>query len=147
MFEIWDDPLQLQPLIDAVSSPEAGAVVTFQGTVRARSRGESVQFLEYEAHRPMAEKALREIGETAAQEWGSRVAITHRLGRLAVGETSILVAVSAPHRREAFAACQQVMDRVQEFLPVWKKEVTVSGSWWVEGAETVPIAGTHEDDS
>jgi len=139
MFEITDRPLELQPLIDAVASPEAGAIVTFQGTVRAHSRGQEIQFLEYEAHQPMAERVLREIGEQAARAWGARVAIAHRLGRMAVGETSVLIAVSAPHRREAFAACQQVIDRIKELLPVWKREFSVSGSWWVEGDRVVDV--------
>lgn len=129
----------MQPLIETVAHFSAGAIVTFSGVVRNHSRGEDIQYLEYEAYRPMAEKVLRQIGEETVEHWGVRIAIAHRLGRLEIGEASVMIAVSASHRHEAFQACEYAMDRIKEIVPVWKKEVSPSGKWWVEGANTHAI--------
>ncbi|MBI3921652.1 MAG: molybdenum cofactor biosynthesis protein MoaE [Armatimonadetes bacterium] len=137
MFEVWDKPLEIQPLLDCVSHPGAGAVVTFHGVVRNNSRGREVDHLEYEAYRPMAERVLWQIGDEAREQWGVEIAILHRVGCLDIGEASVLIAVSAPHRHEAFEACEYAMDRIKEAVPIWKKEVTPTGDWWVEGASAI----------
>jgi molybdopterin synthase catalytic subunit len=97
-------------------------VVVFLGTVRSENEGRAVSHLEYEAYAPMAEKEMRRIGEEIRERWPvAAVAMRHRIGRLEVGETAVIIAVSAPHRAEAFAACQYAIDRLKEVVPIWKK--------------------------
>lgn len=140
MFEIWDKELSLDACLRAVQHGGAGAVVTFLGIVRNNSRGKSVNALEYDAYKPMAERKLREIGEEINRRWNVRCAILHRVGRLAVGEVSVIIAVAAPHRAEAFDACRYAIERIKEIVPIWKKEFADSGEWWVEGGAAL----THE---
>jgi len=131
-FEVTDEPLQAGPLIEAVAKDTAGAIVTFVGVVRGFSRGKRVRFLEYEAYREMAEEILAKIGREIAMKWGlSGVAIQHRVGHLEIGETAVVIAVSAPHRQEAFAACEEAIDRLKKDVPIWKKEVWEDGEVWV----------------
>ncbi len=133
-FRVSSDPVDFAALSAAVADPAAGAIVSFAGVVRNRSRGKAVSHLDYEAYGAMAERVMAQIAEEMAARWGlCAIAMTHRVGRLAVGEASIGVAVSAPHRGEAFAACAYAMDRIKEILPVWKKEHAEDGSYWVEG--------------
>jgi molybdopterin synthase catalytic subunit/molybdopterin converting factor small subunit len=117
----------------AVEDPGAGGVVIFSGVVRNQTGGRPVKFLEYEAHAPMAEAKMREIGETVRARWPGvkRVAILHRMGRLEIGEASVLVAVSAAHRQDAFAGCQYAIDTLKRTVPVWKKEHYEDGEVWV----------------
>lgn len=110
----------------------AGAVVTFVGTVRDNSLGHSIQYLEYSAYEPMAEAEMRRIAGEVRERWNLPCAIVHRLGRLQVGEASIVVAVASPHRKEAFEACHWALDEVKTRVPIWKKEVANDGFWWVE---------------
>lgn len=133
-FQITETPLSVQEVAARVADPSAGAVATFSGTARNSFRGKAVERLEYEAYRPMAERTLDEIGTQIAKRWPSvtGIAIAHRVGRVEVGETSVIVAVSAPHRREALAACAWGIDRLKEVLPVWKKEVFSDGEVWRE---------------
>jgi molybdopterin synthase catalytic subunit len=116
----------------------AGAVVTFLGTVRNRSQGHEIQYLEYQCYQPMAEREMRRIADEVRERWGAVCTMAHRVGRLYVGEASIVVAVAAPHRKEAFAACRYAVDCVKESVPIWKKEVATDGYWWVED----PLATT-----
>ena len=133
-FHIGPEPIDLAKLTQAVADDAAGAVVTFSGAVRNHSRGKSVTMLEYEAYVPMAEEVLAKIANEMAGRWQlCGVAMTHRVGELPVGEVSIIIAVSAPHRQEAFSAAAYAIDRVKEILPVWKKEYAEDGASWVEG--------------
>ena len=111
-----------------------GAVVTFEGTVRNNTNGRPTRFLEYEGYEPMALAAMAGIGrEIAAARQIGRIAIVHRLGRVLVGETSVAVVVTAPHRRPAFEAAIEAIDRLKRIVPIWKKECFADGEVWVEG--------------
>jgi molybdopterin synthase catalytic subunit len=141
-YEIVEDILDARKLAQVVASEKDGAVVTFAGIVRGTNRGKKVLFLEYEAYPDMAVKMMRRIGEEIQKTWGlTSVAMQHRVGRLNVGETSILIVVSAPHRDDAFAACQYAINRFKRIVPIWKKEIFEDGELWVEGpVETVEAA-------
>jgi molybdopterin synthase catalytic subunit len=118
---------------EKVRGAGCGAIVSFLGTVRDISRGRRIERLEYEAYPGMAEKRMIEIGETIAARWpGTRAAIAHRVGTLGIGEVAVAIAVSAPHRPEAFEACRYAIDRLKQTVPIWKKEFTVEGEYWVE---------------
>lgn len=131
---VTDKPIDADVAIAGLIRPTDGALVVFQGVVRAFTDGRRLLHMDYEAYGPMAEKLLQRIAEDARDKYGvDGVAIVHRVGRLAVGEASILIAVSAPHRREAFAACQEAVDRIKQLAPVWKKEVWEGGEAWVTG--------------
>ena len=115
-----------------------GAVLTFLGTTRNVTRGRRVLHLEYEAYRPMADNKLAEIADEMRQRWDVQdIAISHRLGRLEIGDISLVVAVASPHRERAFAACQHAVDRIKQIVPIWKKEYFEGGEVWV---------GSQEDD-
>jgi len=141
-YEIVQDILDARKLTQVVASEKDGAVVTFAGIVRGNNRGKKVLFLEYEAYPDMAVKMMRRIGDEIQKTWGlTSVAMQHRVGRLNVGETSILIVVSAPHRDDAFAACQYAINRFKRIVPIWKKEIFEDGELWVEGpVETVEAA-------
>ncbi len=132
-YQVTSQPLSEVAITEAVADPEAGGIVVFSGVVRNEAGGRRVKFLEYEAHAPMAEAKMREIGETVRARWPSvkRVAMVHRVGRLEIGEASVMIAVSASHRREAFEACHFAIDRLKETVPVWKKEYFEDGEVWV----------------
>ena len=142
MYEIVQDILDARKVTQAVPSDKDGAVVTFAGIVRGNNRGRKVLFLEYEAYPDMAVKMMKRIGDEIQKTWGlESVAMQHRVGRLNVGETSILIVVSAPHRDDAFAACQYAINRFKRTVPIWKKEIFEDGELWVEGpVETVEAA-------
>jgi molybdopterin synthase catalytic subunit len=133
VFRVVDTPLSPDAIAAEVDDPGAGGIVIFSGVVRNETGGRPVKFLEYEAHAPMAEAKLREIGETVRGRWPGirRVAMLHRVGRLEIGESSVLIAVSAAHRGEAFAACQYAIDALKRTVPVWKKEHFEDGEVWV----------------
>jgi molybdopterin synthase catalytic subunit len=123
----------VQEVNDLVKRPTDGAVVTFDGIVRNNFDGRPVDYLEYEAYAAMAEKKLAEIAAEVRQKFAvGEVAMVHRIGRLEIGESSIVIAVAAPHRHAAFEACAYAMDRVKEDVPVWKKEFFADGeAHWV----------------
>jgi molybdopterin synthase catalytic subunit len=134
-------PLRLSEVLEAVSWPGAGGVVTFTGTVRNESRGRTVERLEYEAYAAMAEEKLAAVEAEVLRRWPMvRIAMRHRVGTLRVGEPAVVIAVAAPHRREAFAACELAIDHLKATVPIWKKETGPDGSAWVE--ECVPSPGT-----
>ena len=115
-----------------VADDQAGAVATFLGTTRVRSRGRTVLYLEYEAYEGMAEKVMEEIAATLRERYElCRIAITHRVGRVGIGETSVAIAVSAPHREHALAACKEAIDTLKVDVPLWKKEVYEGGEEWI----------------
>jgi len=124
--------LQLQPVVDAVTHANAGGVTTFTGNVRELSRGKVIRHLEYEAYPPMALKVMDAIAAAIESEIsGTRVAIHHRVGHLEIGEPAVIIAASAPHRAEAFDACRAAIERLKRDVPIWKKEVAVTGEAWI----------------
>jgi molybdopterin synthase catalytic subunit len=133
MTRLTRDPIDAAAVTESVRSPHCGAVVLFLGTVRDRTGDEVTAFLDYDAYPPMAEKKLAEVEAEVRRRWPvGDVAIVHRLGRLGVGEVSVAVAVSCPHRAEAFDAARWAMDTVKEIVPVWKKENAPDGTGgWV----------------
>ena len=134
MFAITRDPLDPQRLVEAVRRDESGAIALFYGVVRNENLGRSVRYLEYDAYEEMALKKMCQIGDELLQKFPiTGVGILHRIGRLEIGETSLLVAVSSPHRKEAFEACHYAVDRVKQTVPIWKKEVWDDGAEWIEG--------------
>ena len=133
VYRVVGEPLSPDAIAADVDDPGAGGLVIFSGVVRNETGGRSVKFLEYEAHAPMAEAKMREIGEAVRARWTEvkRVAILHRIGRLEIGESSVLIAVSAAHRQEAFEACKYAIDTLKRTVPVWKKEHFEDGEIWV----------------
>jgi molybdopterin synthase catalytic subunit len=131
-FRLVDGPLDLGAVIAEVADERAGAVATFQGTVRRQSRGHEVIALEYEAYGGMAEKVMAEIAEGVKDRYDvCEVAVAHRVGRCEVGEVSVAIAVSAPHRQDALSACRDVIDELKERVPLWKKELYEGGEEWI----------------
>ena len=132
-FRVVSHPLSPDAIAAEVDDPGAGGIVVFSGVVRNETGGRPVKFLEYEAHAPMAEAKMLEIGHAIRARWPDvrRVAMLHRVGRLEIGESSVLIAVSAAHRGEAFAACQYAIDTLKRTVPVWKKEHFEDGEVWV----------------
>jgi len=127
-----EQPLSLEAVVDEVASEEAGAVATFVGTTRVHSRGRTVTRLEYEAYEGMAERELEAIAsELRARYELCEIAIHHRVGRVGIGERSVVIAVSAPHRQDALAACKDAIDTLKERVPLWKKEVYEGGEEWI----------------
>jgi molybdopterin synthase catalytic subunit len=132
VFEIRDTPLVLEQVVAAVRGDGLGAVVTFSGAVRNATAGRAVLRLEYEAYAPMATKVLAALGAEVAQRWpGARVAVQHRVGVLQPGELAVVIAAAAPHRKEAFLACEHMLERLKAEAPIWKREVYADGSQWV----------------
>jgi molybdopterin synthase catalytic subunit/molybdopterin converting factor small subunit len=131
-FLLSDEPLSLDRVVDEVRDEQAGAIATFTGTTRIQSRGRSVTHLDYEAYEGMAERVMAEIAEGLQARYDlSAVAIHHRVGRVGIGETSVVIAVSAPHRQDALAACKDAIDELKERVPLWKKEVYSDGEEWI----------------
>jgi len=126
-------PLSVDALLAEVNRPDIGGVVTFVGTVRDHSRGQSIDHLEYEAYVPMAEKQMRQIVADAHARWpGTRVAMAHRIGSLEIGAAAVIVVAGAPHRAQAFEACRYAIDTLKQTVPIWKKEFGTEGTYWVE---------------
>ena len=131
-FRLIDGPLDVAAVLREVEDPEAGAVASFVGTVRRRSRERDVVHLEYEAFEEMAEPMLAQLGEELSARHGlCAVAVHHRLGRVEVGEASVVVAVSAPHRSAALDACREAIETLKTTIPLWKKEVYAGGEEWI----------------
>ena len=129
----------MDTLAALVGADGDGAVVTFAGLVRDHNQGRRVQFLEYEAYEPLAVRALQRIVDEAQGLWPSaRVATHHRIGRLEIGEASIVIAAASPHRADAFAACRYTIERVKQIVPIWKHEHFEGGDVWLEGATADP---------
>jgi len=128
---IVERPLSLAEAVDAVRSPGCGGVVTFEGDVRAETKGRKVTRLEYEAYAPMAERSLLRIASEIEREHGASVAIVHRVGHLVPGDAAVVIACAAPHRTPAFRACEAAIERLKREVPIWKREVFEDGSTWV----------------
>ncbi len=132
LFEVTTEPLSVDSLVEVVLTEGDGAVVTFVGTVRDNHQGRKVLALEYEAYGGMAETEMQRIGvELIARHGLHGIAMRHRTGKLGVGETSVIIAVSAPHRQAAFTACSKALDMLKATVPVWKKEYFEDGEVWV----------------
>ncbi|HET6683455.1 MAG TPA: molybdenum cofactor biosynthesis protein MoaE [Gaiella sp.] len=131
-FLLSDEPLSLELVASEVASDEAGAIATFVGTTRAQSRGREVVRLEYEAYAGMAEAEMERLAaELEERHELVAVAIHHRVGPVEIGEMSVVIAVSAPHREAAFAACKEAIDTLKQTVPLWKKELYVGGEAWI----------------
>ena len=134
LFALVREPIRVAEVVAALKAPEDGAVVAFEGIVRNHSSGRRTLYLDYEAYEPMALAKLREIGEGLHAQFSvDRVALVHRLGRLEIGETSVLVAVSSEHRAAAFDACRMGIDTLKRIVPIWKKEYFEDGAIWAQG--------------
>lgn len=133
MFRIVEEPIEVATLVTGAFRPDCGAVATFVGTTRIdESSGASVEYLEYEAYRPMADRKLEEIGTEIRERWGiGEVSIVHRIGRVYPGEPSVLIVVAAPRRGPAFEASRHAIERIKETVPIWKREVWSDGYVWV----------------
>jgi len=131
-FLLSEEPLSLDRAVDEVRDHRAGAIATFTGTTRNRSRERDVQYLDYEAYEGMAEGLMTEIATELTTRYElCGVAIHHRVGRVEIGETSVVIAVSAPHRGDALAACKDAIDELKQRVPLWKKEVYAGGEEWI----------------
>jgi molybdopterin synthase catalytic subunit len=138
-FAIVTDPLDASALEALVADGETGAVTTFVGRVRRQNAGRSVLWLEYEAYAPLAIASFERIANEAAERWpGVKLAIAHRVGRLSIGDASIVIAAGSAHRSQAFAACRYAIERVKQISPIWKHEHFEGGTVWVEGATADP---------
>jgi molybdopterin synthase catalytic subunit len=134
MFRITPEPLDPLAIMAAVSSDAAGAISLFAGVVRNENLERRVEYLEYDAYPPMAERKMAEIADEVRARWPvNGIAMAHRTGRLEIGEASVIIAVSSPHRADAIEACHYAIDRLKATVPVWKKEVFEGGEEWLEG--------------
>ncbi len=132
MITLSDQPIDVNHITQLASSPEAGAVNVFIGTVRANTQSKKVIRLDYEAYEPMAVSQINKICELAKLKWPiKKIAVSHRVGTLTVGEIAVVVAVSTPHRKESFEACQFIIDSLKQTVPIWKKEIFEGGEEWI----------------
>ena len=133
-FELTTDPIDITGVARRVIPPECGATVTLDGYVRKFTRTRETLYLEYEAYEPMAIKEMQKLCDAAKEQFEiSNIGIVHRLGKLEIGETSVVISVAAPHRKVAFAACEWLIRELKQTVPIWKKEVYADGEEWVEG--------------
>ena len=131
-YEIVSDPICIEAVTKKVMCPTAGAVTTLIGTVREFTKGKQTLYLIYEAYQVMAEKKLCQIGKEIQEKWSeAKVAITHRIGRLEIGEIAVVIAVSTPHRKDAYLANEYAIERIKEIVPIWKKEHWKDGQIWI----------------
>jgi molybdopterin synthase catalytic subunit len=143
LYNITSEPINNQNVIDKVIHHNSGAVSVFIGTVREMTGEKKTRYLEYEAYVPMAEKQLEKIGEEIKVKWpDAKTAITHRIGTLQISDTAVTIAVSTPHRQDAFEASRYAIERIKEIVPIWKKEHYTDGEEWVgnqKGTESYPL--------
>ena len=133
LIRVQEAPLALAEVVRAVEQPAAGAIVTFSGVVRDHHDGKRVTGMRYDAYGEMAQAKMLQIGQEVESRWHeARIAIVHRTGKLEIGEASVLIAVSAPHRGEAFDACEYAIDTLKQLVPIWKKEAYDDGEVWLE---------------
>jgi molybdopterin synthase catalytic subunit/molybdopterin converting factor small subunit len=131
-YRLTPDPIDPGAVVAEVADDRAGAIATFLGTTRIESRGRTVVHLEYEAYEGMAEQVMAEIAEALTSRYDlCKIAITHRIGRVGIGEASVAIAVSAPHREHALAACKEAIDTLKVDVPLWKKEIYEDGEEWI----------------
>jgi molybdopterin synthase catalytic subunit len=132
MFEVTDRAISVDEVVSRLADPAIGALSTFVGVVRGSTDGRETLYLEYEAYPEMAEKTMAQVGQEVQERWPEirQVAIVHRTGRLGIGETAVVIALSAAHRRQVFDALHYAIDRIKAFVPIWKKEVWADGAEW-----------------
>jgi molybdopterin synthase catalytic subunit len=131
-FEMAKDPIDIQSVIDKVVQRDAGAITTFIGTVRELTHGKKTLYLIYEAYESMAVKKLAQIGDEINERWpGAKVAISHRVGKLDITDVAVVIAVSTPHRNDAYEANRYAIERIKEIVPIWKKEHWEDGQEWI----------------
>ncbi|MEH6931209.1 molybdopterin synthase catalytic subunit MoaE [Bacillus sp. JJ783] len=131
-YEVIDAEISIEEVVKKVVRRECGAVTTFIGTVREFTKGRRTLYLEYVAYKTMAEKMLQKIGSEVKEKWpGTHVAITHRIGTLQISDIAVVVAVSTPHRKEAYEANEYIMERIKQIVPIWKKEFWEDGDSWI----------------
>ncbi len=141
-FELTTDPIDVGAVARRVVLPECGATVTLDGYAREWTKGRRTLYLVYEAYEPMALSEMKKLGDQARAKFDiAHIGIVHRAGRLDIGETSVVISVSAPHRRAAFEACEWAIRELKRTVPIWKKEVFEDGEVWVEGTEPPAVAG------
>lgn len=140
LFEITEEPVQVEHLIQKVERREAGAITTFIGAVREWTNGKRTIYLAYEAYEPMAVKMLAQIGGEVQSKWpDTEIAITHRIGELSISDVAVAIAVSAPHRKAAYEANEYAIERIKQIVPIWKKEHWEGGETWIgDQLENVP---------
>lgn len=142
-FELTTDPIDVGAVARRVILPQCGATVTLDGYAREWTRGRRTLYLVYEAYESMALTEMKRLGEQAHAQFDiAHLGIVHRTGRLEIGETSVVIAVSAPHRRAAFAACEWAIRELKRTVPIWKKEVFEDGEVWVEGEGAPSVGGS-----
>jgi molybdopterin synthase catalytic subunit len=135
IYKITDQPIKTEPFLGEMRIETSGAIATFHGIARRSSRGRDVLYLEYTAYESMALNVMEQIGKEVYDRFDvDKVMIIHRIGRIEIGETSILIAIAAPHRKAALEGCSYTIERIKQILPVWKKEVWNDGEEWIEGA-------------
>lgn len=140
MFRVTRKTIDLQELVAFVTDPAAGAIVTFIGTTRDNNEGRKVIALDYEAYPEMAEKELARLGEEAKKRWHiERIAIVHRIGPVQITEPSVIIAVSAAHRADAFEACRFAIEEIKKSVPIWKKELFEGGEVWIGTQSGQPL--------
>ncbi|MCQ4085481.1 molybdenum cofactor biosynthesis protein MoaE [Saccharibacillus sp. JS10] len=141
-YEIVTEPIDPQRYADYVLRPQAGAVTLFTGHVREWTHGVRTLYLSYEAYIPMAEKMLRQIGTEIEERFPeTRTAIAHRIGELKIGEIAVVIAVSSPHRKDAYEANEYAIERIKELVPIWKKEIWEDGTEWIGDQRKKPKEG------
>ena len=134
VYRLTREAIDARAIGSLILRPEDGAICIFEGVVRNNSKGKTTRYLEYEAYETMALKTMEEIGEFVRSAWEiGCVAIIHRLGRMDIGETSVAIVITSPHRRASFDACEYAIDRLKKIVPIWKKEFFEDGEVWVEG--------------
>jgi molybdopterin synthase catalytic subunit len=132
-------PLDHEAIVRALDTTGSGAVAVFLGVVRDHNKGRTVRYLEYEAYEPLALRGLDRIVSESGERWPAvRVAIHHRIGRIAIGEASVVIAAASPHRADAFAASRYAIERIKQIVPIWKHEYFEGGDVWIEGATADP---------
>ena len=143
-FELTTEPLDVGAIARRVVLPECGAIVTLDGFVRQWTKGRESLYLVYEAYEPMAIKEMEKLGKLAHEKFEiSHIGIAHRLGKLEIGETSVVISVSAPHRRAAFQACEWAIRELKKTVPIWKKEFYADGEVWVAGDSALNQSAKH----
>ena len=136
VYRLTREAIDAREVADMILRPEDGALCIFEGVVRNNSKGKTTRYLEYEAYETMALKTMEEIGEFVRSAWEiGCVAIVHRLGRMEIGETSVAIIITSPHRRASFDACEYAIDRLKKIVPIWKKEYFEDGAVWVENQQ------------
>jgi len=132
LFEITTEKLSVDEVVGRLADPASGAVIAFVGVVRGNTDGREVRYLEYEAYPEMAEEVLQQIGDEIQARWKTiqKISIVHRMGRLQIGEVSVVIALSAGHRQQVFDAVHYAIDRLKQIVPIWKKEVWTDGAEW-----------------